>query len=215
MNQQLTNIDSIEKRQLIEKEMKYLKRDMQRQLDFETKLDNTRRELEREYMHYTETVIRNIISYINNNGQALIDVTFKSFTNKIIKMSSDYTSVNKKLHKSAPAKDLIKVIHAITNRMRECFVRIVRHYVSRYTDDELVRDITRFNQVYEFMNMVYDKCDELYDLMVDLVQSEIEQFAEEKMDSDELVYSYVEKLMTQIQSLFVQDIMFRDILMTN
>lgn len=90
--------------------------------------------------------------------------------------------------------------------MNDCFTVIVKHYVSRYTNDEVAKDINKFMQLNKFMNTVIDKCCELHDLMTEMVRDHIALYPSDIMNSAKLVRTYARTLLTNIRNYFIHNV---------
>ena len=188
--QNLINTTTGFERQMYEEEIKPFIRDKLRTIDFEERFEARRKELEIKYYQPTKYATTEVVKYINDSHQEMLDFIFESFVDKVKKLcpeDKDYEQTIKSVYDNKYSQKVIDVFESLRGNLLRTFTELIKA-----CDNPLKLSDTLQMKMF---NLYADMEGEIEDL--------INTQPDKQMSSSRLVKSYSQSLLSSIHQFII------------
>lgn len=194
--------------QLLIDEIERNKRERDELINFNNNLIKIRQELEYNYTYPINNLLDEIIKHINFYHQQLIDTIFEEFVNKVEKMcpknDKSYKQTIKSVYIGRQSKKVIDLFTELTNKLTKLFTELI----NKIGKNEIFS--TDFNNFKELMRLKSFLKNIVSDIFYSTITAEIcykiEQLPEKEMTDSNLVKTYSQSLLSQLNSFIIEEI---------
>ena len=190
---------------LLEKELYYFKRDKQKLVEFNNKIEQKRLELLNSYSHPIDSGVNHVIRCINQYLALCLDNIYESFVNKVKLLCPEtkrYEQEINSVYANGSSKKVINLLNDYTNMIIDGFTKLL---YSNYSST-CSTNITQFDNFTKFYKKIESICYNIYDMIYEDINEKIEQYPSHQMSSIKLVRVYAETLLSNIHDHIVNNV---------
>lgn len=190
---------------LLEKELYYFKRDKQKLVEFNNKIEQKRLELLNSYSHPIDSGVNHVIQSINQYLALCLDNIYESFVNKVKLLCPNTTKYEQEINSiyvNGSSKKVINLLNDYTNMIIDGFTKLL---YSNYSST-CSTNITQFDNFTKFYKKIESICYNIYDMIYEDINEKIEQYPSHQMSSIKLVRVYAETLLSNIHDHIVNNV---------
>lgn len=190
---------------LLEKELYYFKRDKQKLVEFNNKIEQKRLELLNSYSHPIDSGVNHVIQSINQYLALCLDNIYESFVNKVKLLCPNNTKYEQEINSiyvNGSSKKVINLLNDYTNMIIDGFTKLL---YSNYSST-CSTNITQFDNFTKFYKKIESICYNIYDMIYEDINEKIEQYPSHQMSSIKLVRVYAETLLSNIHDHIVNNV---------
>ena len=153
-NNDISNEEDANIRELYEKELSYIIRDKNRQLEFKNKIARVQYQFNEYHSKPIDTNMRDIIDYIREYNQELLDNIFECFDTTITaccKSAIEYKSVIRSVYASKQSRKVIQIFTSLTDTL----IKDITNLFNRFGSNEIYsHDIKMYNRLMKLFDKI-------------------------------------------------------------
>lgn len=191
---------------LLEKELYYFKRDKQKLVEFNNKIEQKRLELLNSYSHPIDSGVNHVIQSINQYLALCLDNIYESFVNKVKLLCPNTTKYEQEINSiyvNGSSKKVINLLNDYTNMIIDGFTKLLS---MNNNENSISTDLNKFDNFTKFYKKIESICYNIYDMIYEDINEKIEQYPSHQMSSIKLVRVYAETLLSNIHDHIVNNV---------
>ena len=191
---------------LLEKELYYFKRDKQKLVEFNNKIEQKRLELLNSYSHPIDSGVNHVIQSINQYLALCLDNIYESFVNKVKLLCPETKRFEQEINSvyaNGSSKKVINLLNDYTNMIIDGFTKLLS---MNNNENSISTDLNKFDNFTKFYKKIESICYNIYDMIYEDINEKIEQYPSHQMSSIKLVRVYAETLLSNIHDHIVNNV---------
>lgn len=150
---------------LLEKELYYFKRDKQKLVEFNNKIEQKRLELLNSYSHPIDSGVNHVIQSINQYLALCLDNIYESFVNKVKLLCPNTTKYEQEINSiyaNGSSKKVINLLNDYTNMIIDGFTKLLS---MNNNENSISTDLNKFDNFTKFYKKIESICYNIYDMI--------------------------------------------------